>query len=49
MQVTKDGVGHMGWLPSSDQLLLAAGDKSGKVSLWHIAPDGPAAEESDGA
>lgn len=37
-QVTKDGVTHLAFYPSSSQLLLAAGDKQGMVSLWALAP-----------
>ncbi len=51
-QVAKDGVTHLAWLPGSagaQRLLLAAGDKGGRVSLWDVdGAEGPAADTDGG-
>lgn len=36
MQVTRDGVVHMAFHPRSDAIILAAGDKGGRVGLWQL-------------
>ncbi|KAH8068340.1 hypothetical protein JL721_6919 [Aureococcus anophagefferens] len=35
-KVTKDRTYSLAWLPSTDKLLIAAGDKSGRVGLWDV-------------
>ncbi|GIL58489.1 hypothetical protein Vafri_13620 [Volvox africanus] len=48
-KVTKDGITHMAWLPGCERLLLAAADKAGKVSLWHVdAEENGLAADTDG-
>ncbi|PNH10915.1 WD repeat domain-containing protein [Tetrabaena socialis] len=48
-KVTKDGVTHLAWLPGSERLLLAAGDKGGRVSLWDVeGQESGAAADTDG-
>jgi len=54
VKATPKGVTHLDWAPRQDELLLAAGDKSGCVSLFHLsearaAAAEAAAEEDDGA
>lgn len=34
--MTRDGVVHMAFHPRSDAIILAAGDKGGRVSLWQL-------------
>jgi hypothetical protein len=36
LQLTKDGVTHLAFHPTCNDLLVAAGDKQGKVSLWQV-------------
>jgi hypothetical protein len=36
IQMTKDGVTHLAWHPDASRLLLAAGDKSGRLALWQV-------------
>ena len=32
----KDGISHLAFVPRSDTLVVAAGDKSGHVGIWHV-------------
>jgi len=35
-QATRDGVVHMAFHPRLDAMILAAGDKGGRVGLWQL-------------
>ena len=39
LQVTRDGVVHMAFHPRSDAIILAAGDKGGRLGIWHLDHD----------
>ncbi len=35
VQLTKNGIVHISFAPCADTLIIAAGDKSGRLGLWH--------------
>ena len=38
-KVTKDRTYSLAWLPVADRLVLAAGDKSGRLGIWNVDDD----------
>ncbi len=52
-QVTKNGIVHLAFHPCTDNLILAAADKSGHIGLWSVdadlaRPSGSATKENKG-